>query len=166
MPDGELITLLDDSDAMKSLEAAKCLQLRGGSKVIKLAQHYCKHTNYRRRSLGAFILGRIKLSPVLATNTIDILHHLALRDKSAIVRSNSLSSLGHRCKINNSFATLLLKLSEKTVFDSSANVRQSTAFALSNFYDETSIALLLKLLNDSNSHVRDWAAFAVNMNGY
>lgn len=162
----ELIVLLDDSDTMKSLQAAKSLQLKGGCKVIKLAQRDCFSLKYGRRALGAFILGQIKLSFFVEKKSTNILNQLALCDKSAIVRSNAVSSLGHRCKKNNKNAKSLLKLCQHTAFDSSVYVRESTSFALSNFYDDASIPLLIKLLNDPHYRVRDWAAFAVNVNGY
>lgn len=161
-----LIALLDDSDAAISQTAAQFLQLKGGSTVIKLAQSDCANANYKRRALGAFILGQIKLSAFEEKKIVVLLHDLALYDKSANVRSNAVSSLAHRCVKSNKQATLLLELSTQTVLDSSSSVRQSTAFVLSTFYHESSIPLLLKLLNDRRGNVRDWAAFAVNMNEY
>lgn len=161
-----LIALLDDSNTTRSLTAAQVLQLRGSATVIKLAQRDCANANYKRRALGAFVLGQIKLSAFEEKKSVALLHDLALYDKSANVRSNAVSSLGHRCVRNNKQAARLLNLLAQTILDSSSSVRQSTAFALSTFYNESSIPLLLKLLNDSHGNVRDWAAFAVNMNEY
>jgi len=45
-------------------------------------------------------------------------------------------------------------------------VRVSTAFALSVFKNRASIPLLIKLLKDTHSEVKNWAAFAVNVNNY
>lgn len=161
-----LIALLDDSDAAISQTAAQFLQLKGGTAVIKLAQNDCENVNYKRRALGAFILGQIKLSAFEEKKSVALLHDLALHDKSAHVRANAVSSLGHRCVRNNKHAALLLNLSAQTLLDLSSSVRQSTAFALSTFYNEASISLLLKLLNDNHGNIREWAAFAVNMNEY
>ncbi|PIT14881.1 hypothetical protein BGI32_06730 [Snodgrassella alvi] len=166
LPEDKLIALLGHNDFMLAMEAAKMLQLEGGRRVIKLAQMDCSDGNYKRRALAAFILGQIKLSTLEEKVSLEILGHLALTDKSALVRSYAVSSFGHRCRRNNKNAGLLLELAKNTVLDKSVNVRESTAFALSTFESKASIPLLIKLLNDSHSSVRDWAVFAVHMNGY
>ncbi|WP_239374897.1 HEAT repeat domain-containing protein [Snodgrassella gandavensis] len=166
LPEDKLIALLGHNDFMLAMEAAKILQLEGGRRVIKQAQMDCSDGNYKRRALAAFILGQIKLSMLEEKVSLEILGHLALTDKSALVRSYAVSSFGHRCRRNNKNAGLFLELAKNTVLDKSVNVRESTAFALSCFNNEASIPLLIKLLNDSHSLVRDWAAFAVHMNGY
>lgn len=166
LPEDKLIALLGHNDFMLAMEAAKILQLEGGRRVIKLAQMDCSDGNYKRRALAAFILGQIKLSTLEEKVSLEILGHLALTDKSALVRSYAVSSFGHCCRRNNKNAGLLLELAKNTVLDKSVNVRESTAFALSTFDSKASIPLLIKLLSDSHSSVRGWAAFAVRMNGY
>lgn len=166
LPEDKLIALLGHNDFMLAMEAAKILQLEGGRRVIKLAQMDCSDGNYKRRALAAFILGQIKLSTFEEKVSLEILGHLALTDKSVLVRSYAVSSFGHRCRRNNKNAGLLLELAKNTVLDKSVNVRESTAFALSTFDSKASIPLLIKLLSDSHSSVRGWAAFAVHMNGY
>lgn len=162
----ELILLLDHKDAINRREAAKILQLRGGGKLIKLAQSLCVEPDYRRRAEGAFILGQIEISPAQAANIVNLLNTLALDDKSAIVRGNAVAALGHRCSRNPDFSSTLAKMSAITTFDRSASVRVDTACALACINDESTVPLLLKLLSDSSADVRNWAAFALNLNMY
>ncbi|KEQ01936.1 hypothetical protein SASC598J21_002860 [Snodgrassella alvi SCGC AB-598-J21] len=92
---------------------------------------------------------------------------MTLNDQSAIVRSYAVSSFGHRCeKAKKKYADTLLSLAQSTVLDKSVMVRVSTAFALSVFKNRASIPLLIKLLKDTHSEVKNWAAFAVNVNDY
>lgn len=163
----ELVALLSHDNFNLSLEAAKALQLIGGSKVIKLAQADSYNNSYKRRALAAFILGQIRLNTKEEKNSLKILYDLALNDQSAIVRSYAVLSFGQRYKgIKNKNLDSLLALAQKTILDKSFKVRANTAIALSMFDYEVSIPLLIKLLKDTHSEVKNWAAFAVNVNGY
>lgn len=163
----ELVALLSHDNFSLSLEAAKALLLIGGSKVIKLAQADSYNNSYKRRVLAAFILGQIRLNTKEEKNSLKILYDLALNDQSAIVRSYAVLSFGQRCKgIKNKNLDSLLALAQKTILDKSFKVRANTAIALSMFDYEVSIPLLIKLLKDTHSEVKNWAAFAVNVNGY
>lgn len=167
LPEDKLIALLGHNNFKLSLEAARVLLLKGGSRVIKVAQINCFSNNYRTRALAAFILGEIHLSTKEEKQVIDKLSDLALTDKSATVRSYAVVSFGRRCnEAKKNFSDSLISLAENTILDKSVNVRQSTAFILSMFDNKASIPLLIKLLKDSHSEVKDWAAFAVNVNGY
>ncbi|EGR60335.1 putative lyase, partial [Escherichia coli O104:H4 str. 01-09591] len=44
--------------------------------------------------------------------------------------------------------------------------RRATAFAISVINDKATIPLLINLLKDPNGDVRNWAAFAININKY
>lgn len=163
----ELVALLSHDNFNLSLEAANALLLIGGSKVIKLAQADSYNNSYKRRVLAAFILGQIRLNTKEEKNSLKILYDLALNDQSAIVRSYAVLSFGQRCKgIKNKNLDSLLALAQKTILDKSFKVRANTAIALSMFDYEVSIPLLIKLLKDTHSEVKNWAAFAVNVNGY
>lgn len=163
----ELVALLSHDNFSLSLEAAKALLLIGGSKVIKLAQADSYNNSYKRRALAAFILGQIRLNTKEEKNSLKILYDLALNDQSAIVRSYAVLSFGQRYKgIKNKNLDSLLALAQKTILDKSFKVRENTAIALSMFDYEVSIPLLIKLLKDTHSEVKNWAAFAVNVNGY
>lgn len=163
----ELVALLSHDNFSLSLEAAKALLLIGGSKVIKLAQADSYNNSYKRRALAAFILGQIRLNTKEEKNSLKILYDLALNDQSAIVRSYAVLSFGQRYKgIKNKNLDSLLALAQKTILDKSFKVRANTAIALSMFDYEVSIPLLIKLLKDIHSEVKNWAAFAVNVNGY
>lgn len=163
----ELVALLSHDNFSLSLEAAKALLLIGGSKVIKLAQADSYNNSYKRRALAAFILGQIRLNTKEEKNSLKILYDLALNDQSAIVRSYAVLSFGQRYKgIKNKNLDSLLSLAQKTILDKSFKVRANTAIALSMFDYEVSIPLLIKLLKDTHSEVKNWAAFAVNVNGY
>lgn len=163
----ELVALLSHDNFSLSLEAAKALLLIGGSKVIKLAQADSYNNSYKRRALAAFILGQIRLNTKEEKNSLKILYDLALNDQSAIVRSYAVLSFGQRYKgIKNKNLDSLLALAQKTILDKSFKVRANTAIALSMFDYEVSIPLLIKLLKDTHSEVKNWAAFAVNVNGY
>ena len=163
----ELVALLSHDNFSLSLEAAKALLLIGGSKVIKLAQADSYNNSYKRRALAAFILGQIRLNTKEEKNSLKILYDLALNDQSAIVRSYAVLSFGQRYKgIKNKNLDSLLALAQKTILDKSFKVRANTAIALSMFDYEVSIPLLIKLLKDTHSEVKNWAAFALNVNGY
>ena len=91
---------------------------------------------------------------------------MALNDKSACVRATAIESTAQRCKKNPIYSPKIVEQSQITAFDKSTNVRRATAFAISVINDKATIPLLINLLKDPNGDVRNWAAFAININKY
>lgn len=151
---------------MKRISSARVLQLRGGQDAVRLAIEFCTDKNYIRRDIGAFILGQIEICKKCEDNVFNILNNMALNDKSACVRATAIESTAQRCKKNPIYSPKIVEQSQITAFDKSANVRRATAFAISVINDKETIPLLINLLKDPNGDVRNWAAFAININKY
>ncbi len=164
--DDELFRLLDDRNSLKRISSARVLQLRGGQDAVRLAIEFCTDKNYIRRDIGAFILGQIKICKKCEDNVFNILNNMALNDKSACVRATAIESTAQRCKKNPIYSPKIVEQSQITAFDKSTNVRRATAFAISVINDKATIPLLINLLKDPNGDVRNWAAFAININKY
>ncbi|WP_434779571.1 hypothetical protein [Neisseria sp. Ec49-e6-T10] len=162
----KLISLLKNEKQNKRYAAARELQLRGGKEIIRLAIQLTQDISYKQRAIGAFILGQISLSTDQESDIVKLLCDLSVQDKSAIVRADAVSALGHRCSKNNIHSDIVINSLALTTFDSSVNVRQSTAFALSYLNSESVSPLLLTLLQDENLNVINWAAFAINTLDY
>ncbi|EOX8447023.1 HEAT repeat domain-containing protein [Salmonella enterica] len=164
--DDELVSLLDDRNALKRISAARELQSRGGQDTLRLAEELCHNNNYIRRDTGAFILGQIELCNECGDDIFALLTKIALHDKSACVRSTAIESMAQRCKRNPIYSSKIAVQSQLTAFDKSVNVRRATAFALSVINDKATIPLLINLIKDPSGDVRNWAAFAINTNEY
>ena len=164
--DDELFRLLDDHNSLKRISSARVLQLRGGQDAVRLVIEFCSDKNYIRRDIGAFILGQIKICKKCEDNVFNILNNMALNDKSACVRATAIESTAQRCKKNPIYSPKIVEQSQITAFDKSTNVRRATAFAISVINDKATIPLLINLLKDPNGDVRNWAAFAININKY
>ncbi|EDD5354003.1 lyase, partial [Salmonella enterica subsp. enterica serovar Senftenberg] len=87
-------------------------------------------------------------------------------NKSVLIRASIINALGHFCKKDKHFENKFINLCTKVIHDKSANVRCAIAAALSNINDNSTIPLLLCLLRDNNSDVKNWAAFSINFNQY
>lgn len=164
--DDELFRLPDDHNSLKRISSARVLQLRGGQDAVRLAIEFCSDKNYIRRDIGAFILGQIKICKKCEDNVFNILNNMTLNDKSACVRATAIESTAQRCKKNPIYSPKIVEQSQITAFDKSTNVRRATAFAISVINDKATIPLLINLLKDPNGDVRNWAAFAININKY
>ncbi|WP_167519498.1 HEAT repeat domain-containing protein [Intestinirhabdus alba] len=162
----ELYLLLDHPRSLIRYSAACELQQRGGKETVKFAEAWCRDSRYRRRATGAFILGQITLPPEKEASVFNLLNAMAEYDKSALARAAAVEAMAHRCRITARHWPPLLAQSTFTVTDGSINVRRATAFALSAAYDERAIPLLVRLLNDTHSGVRSWAAFSINFHLY
>lgn len=161
-----LIPLLDDENFVKRIAAARQLQLRGGDDAVALAERFCCDDSYIRREIGVFILGQIALHHDRDEGIFTLLNGLALYDKSVRVRAAAIESTAQRCKINPAYAPRLIVQSVTSALDKSVNARRATAFALSAISDSQTIPLLIKLVKDGSGDVRNWAAFAINLNQY
>ncbi|XBC27899.1 HEAT repeat domain-containing protein [Leminorella grimontii] len=161
-----LIPLLDDESSLKRIAAARQLQLRGNGEAVTLAEKFCRDDSYIRRETGAFILGQIELHYEREEGILTLLNGLALYDKSARVRAAAIESTAQRCKRNPAYAPRLIVQSATSALDKSMNARRATAFALSAISDSQTVPLLIKLAKDGSGDVRNWAAFAINLNQY
>ena len=164
-------TLMDilkhSSDSIAKSVAETFLTTRGGANVYQLAIDFCKEDSYKKRAIGANILGQITNISIHEVNTaFDLLNELAMNDKSASVRSSAICSMAHRCNQNKNFAVWLLNLCFQMINDKSVFVRQGIAFALSQVKADSAIVLLITLCKDAHDTVKNWAAFAVNCNEY
>lgn len=164
-------TLMDilkhSSDSITQSVAETFLTTRGGAETYQLAIDFCKEGSYKKRAIGANILGQIANISIHEVNTaFDLLNELAMNDKSASVRSSAICSMAHRYNHNNNFVVRLINLCFRMVNDKSVYVRQGIAFALSQVKDDSTISLLITLCKDTHDTVKNWAAFAVNCNEY
>ena len=97
---------------------------------------------------------------------VKLLCALSLQDKSATVRTDAVSALGHLCGKNRLYGNIAINSLTITAGDPSASVRQSTAFTLAFVDSPHTPPLLLNLLRDTSLNVINWAAFAINLLDY
>lgn len=162
----ELLALLNNADSLKRETAARILHFKGDHTVVALAKKLCSNKNYKQREIGALILQQIKIADHEIEEINKLLLTLASSDKSILVKTSAIYALAHRCRLGFKNYKPLLNLLKKTVYSHSARIRSATTFAFSCFYDKDAIPLLLDLLQDEDDEIRNWAAFAININEY
>jgi hypothetical protein len=151
-----------DSDAV--WDSILALREAGTSRVLERALQWCQAPDAYRRSVGVSVLAQLgpdtKAFPMEASAMI--LQMIATERDYEVV--TSLISAVHFRELDQG-VPWLISLSE----DPSEDIRWRVAWALpipnaneSPTY-RTSIETLLKLINDTDSRVRDWATFSISM---
>ena len=155
-----LLEQLNGPQRNARFSAARELHLRGGGDVFLQGAQLCGSADAIDRELGAYLLGQLGTPkrPYKGESEL-ILLKLALRDEESAVRAAAVTAMAHLD------STELFATCASCAEDGSPEVRASVAFGLGRLRDPRSQidALLLKLTHDTESIVRDWAAFSFSM---
>jgi HEAT repeat protein len=163
-------TLTGDYEADDAWDAIHALRLNGSPEIFERAAEWCSSEDPLKRARAAAVLCQLRRG-VLTDQPP--LHERVFRDESyalvtkmlqteceSIVLDSGISALGH---LDNPAAIpLILTYQDHPDRD----VRFAVAFALGCFpNDPESVTGLVKLTEDPDSHVRDWAVFGLGVQG-
>ncbi|ECK9502916.1 PBS lyase HEAT-like repeat protein [Salmonella enterica subsp. enterica serovar Infantis str. SARB27] len=162
----QLTPILYDNDLLKRNAAIFCLQILSGDDVFNLSMNLCHSRDNYKKKIGVTILSQMTMSYEKLRKSFCFLENIFQLNKSVLIRASIINALGHFCKKDKHFERKFINLCTKVIHDKSANVRCAIAAALSNINDNSTIPLLLCLLRDNNSDVKNWAAFSINFNQY
>ncbi|ECA5089558.1 lyase [Salmonella enterica subsp. enterica serovar Menston] len=162
----QLTPILYDNDLLKRNAAIFCLQILSGDDVFNLSMNLCHSRDNYKKKIGVTILSQMTMSYEKLRKSFCFLENIFQLNKSVLIRASIINALGHFCKKDKHFERKFINLYTKVIHDKSANVRCAIAAALSNINDNSTIPLLLCLLRDNNSDVKNWAAFSINFNQY
>ncbi|EBE2904399.1 lyase, partial [Salmonella enterica] len=161
-----LTPILYDNDYLKRNAAIFCLQILSGDDVFNLSMNLCHSRDNYKKKIGVTILSQMTMSYEKLRKSFCFLENMFQLNKSVLLRASIINALGRFCKKDKHFEKKFINLCTKVIHDKSANVRCAIAAALSNINDNSTIPLLLCLLRDNNSDVKNWAAFSINFNQY
>ncbi|ECH9750202.1 lyase, partial [Salmonella enterica subsp. enterica serovar Senftenberg] len=162
----QLTPILYDNNHLKRNAAIFCLQILSGDDVFNLSMNLCHSRDNYKKKIGVTILSQMTMSYEKLRKSFCFLENMFQLNKSVLIRASIINALGHFCKKDKHFENKFINLCTKVIHDKSANVRCAIAAALSNINDNSTIPLLLCLLRDNNSDVKNWAAFSINFNQY
>jgi HEAT repeat protein len=161
----ELFTqaLSGDYDNDTPWEAVRALRKIGTRQVFERAADLCKSNDPISRARGADVLAQLGKTPAHKSNSFpeesySVITDLVQRETEAQPLAAGIAALGH---FDNALAVPLI-----TNFSShpSPEVRFDVAFALGCFpNDPLSTEALLRLTQDMDEDVRDWATFALGV---
>jgi len=163
----ELFTqaLLGDYEDEAPWEAVHALRMMGTRQVFERAADLCKSTDPLSRARGADVLAQLGKTADHASNifpeeSYSVITDLVQRETEPQPLAAGIAALGH---IDNPLAIPLI-----TSFSlhPSSEVRFDVAFALGCFpNDPLSVEALLRLTQDPDKDVRDWATFGLGVLG-
>lgn len=147
----------------KAWDAIRLLQSQGSLRTLSLAQSLARSPNWRKRSLGLFVASQLRRKDATASlgsveYAVDETQALLLKglyDKHEEVVIAAISGVGHR-----PHPDALPTLTELSVHRN-ASLRFHVASALGKYSAPTAIAALIRLAQDGDSLVRDWATFGL-----
>ena len=163
----KLAAFLGHNTSWMRTTAAMEIRKRGTERGRKLGLSLCRNDDWKMRESGAVILSQInvaqhrKLVPVL-----DALFFMAESDPRSIVRAEALIGIGHRAHTDAVSSEYVFSIIDKSSRSRAKCIRYAAAFSLSSLKCEGLEPVLLRLMRDKDYEVRDWAVFAVRVNGY
>ena len=158
-------TLSNDYEDEAAWQAVHTLQRIGTWDVFEKAAEWCQSNNALKRARGADVLAQLGKTAEHPKNSFSeeayaIVADLVKRETEARPLASAIAALGH---LDNPAAIPLI---ESVHSHASAEVRFDVAFALGCFpNDILSVSILLKLMQDSDDDVRDWATFGLGVLG-
>jgi HEAT repeats len=155
----DLYPLLEDEAVIVSWQALNELRIRGEVETYNRACSMCFDSRPEIREMAAQILSQLGPSDVpapLRNQAVPLLLELLTKDPSPCVRSAAAFGFGH---INaHDVARDALVAAAR---DPSPAVREGVAFALSEDDDPSAISTMIRLMDDIDEDVRDWATFGL-----
>lgn len=138
--------------------AVVALHHLGSQKVLDRAVALTSSEDPRERARGADILGQLGVPEhSFPDRCIEVVTELLERDAHPLVLSSAAVALGH---LDGKTEPLL-----RHVGHADCNVRYGVAWALGGRWDPEAVAALIRLTEDEDSDVRDWATFGLGAIG-
>lgn len=162
----QMIAVLQENDSLKVNAAIQQLQLTGTDKAFILAKDMCFSKDKSQRRKGVAILSQFNCSLERGNEIFNLFERVLKDETSALVKAEVINAMGHQCKKNEQPKERLIAHCARLINDKSSSVRCAIAFSLSFVQDRKAIPLLEHLLNDANGDVKNWSAFAVNVNDW
>lgn len=139
-------------------ENIKVLHRRGTREVLDAATLLCSAKSLKKRRVGADILGQIGWPRNFPEQVLKVLHGLLQTETSADVLHSALVAIGHTQDHEDMRGIRqILSLQHHR----NPSVRFAVVFALLGRQDRYSLSALIKLSEDPDDEVRDWATFGL-----
>jgi HEAT repeat protein len=146
-------------------EAVRALRRIGSRQIFERAADLCKSSDALSRARGADVLAQLgktvdHVSNSFPEESYSVITDLVQRETDTVPLASGIAALGH---LDNPFAVPLI-----TSFSShpSREIRFGVACALGSFpNDPLAIPTLLRLMQDADDDVRDWATFGLGVLG-
>jgi HEAT repeat protein len=149
-------TALSESDDDIAWDAVCALHFRGTEGVLARAETLCRSDSVRERRLGADILGQLGIPDrTFPKQCLSILLRMLSDEMDADVLQAILVALGH---LKESDA---IEPASRYRRHPDPGVRHGVVLALTGYDDPRAVNWLIELSCDEDTHVRDWATFAV-----
>ncbi len=146
---------LDEDLAWDAIEA---LQWRGTEEVLREARRLCESYCPLERRVGADVLGKLGLPErTFCEECVQTLLAMLEAEQDHQVQRAILAALSH---LNRPEAVIP---SAKLARHENAEVRHAVVLALMGQEDCVAIETLIELTRDRETHVRDWATFALGV---
>ena len=159
-------TIGGEYDDEAAWEAVRALRRIGSREILDRATEWCRSKNALQRARGADVLAQLGKTAEHPSNRFPhesyrAISEMLLRETDAEALAAAITALGH---LDNEAAIGLVSAHSNHPH---ADVRYAVAFSLGSFPNEPdSIRTLLKLMEDPDADVRDWATFAVGDLGH
>jgi HEAT repeat protein len=163
--------LVGDQEDEEAWEAIRTLRLNGSREIFDRAAAWCESHEPLKRARAADVLCQLQRARLpnesvgetewmFRDESYSLITKMLENERDHLVLDCAITALGHL--YNAKAAPLILRYQDHP----DENVRFAVAFALGCFPNEPqSIAGLLKLTQDPNDDVRDWAVFGVGVQG-
>ena len=162
-------TLLGDYDDEEAWKAVAKLRLNGNRRIFDLASEWCIASEPLKRDRGASILGQLHAprsieqeqskrpgNPIFVEESYEIISRMLESESNAEALGSELFALGHLYR--EASVPLILNY----VDHPDENIRFAATCSLGHFpQNETAIQALLRLADDSDDDVRNYALFAL-----
>lgn len=173
------VAQLMDEDEDRRYEAAIALQ-RLGRPALERALELVRDPRVRMREMACFVLGQVVDHPPIegepwpepCRDGVPVLLELLQSDPNEEVRASAAAALGHQ-RIPSTIPELC-----RAALDPSEQIRFDAAAALGSFggwiwedpeaapYRDQTCQTLLRLMDDPDDDVRDWATFGMHQGGH
>ena len=137
------------------MEYIAILRERGDDEVFQLTKKLVYSKDSVNREMGASILSQFGYKTKLYRGESIYLLAKLLNDKNEDVISNTIYAFGHRKSTH--YADKLASF----VTSKSLQIREALSFALGGYENQKCINALIKLMQDKNFDVRNWATFSL-----
>ena len=158
-------TLRGEYDDAAAWDAIRALRRIGSREILDHATEWSRSKNPLQRARGADVLAQVGKTAEHPSNRFPQEAYTAIsemlsQETDAEALAAAITALGH---LDNPAAVGLVSAHSN---HPDADVRYAVAFALGSFPNEPdSVRALLKLMEDPNEDVRDWATFALGVLG-
>lgn len=134
--------------------------------TLAVAYRMLREANFKARDTACYLLGQLKTTESEIPLIMQQLDDVAANDPTATVRASAITALGHRCIGLTEYWPLLANRCHFAFNSPYVGIRFSVSFAIGCLCDDSLLPPLIALLHDTDDDVRDWAAFAINQQGY